>query len=76
MAHIKDSSPFKGHGSIKLAFGGIGSKMKTCKGMAGADSKYCLEAWELNPITNFMLGSWVEASHFIVAAPLQRDGRC
>ena len=40
--------------------------------MADADSKYCLEALELNPITNFMLGSWVAASHFIAAAPLQR----
>jgi len=27
----------------------------------------CLESWEFNPITNFILGWWVEASHFIVA---------
>ena len=47
-------------------------RLKECKAMAAADSKYCLEALELNPITNFMLGWWVETSHFIAAAPLQR----
>ena len=33
-----------------------------------AGSMYCLEGLELNPVTNFILGGWVEASHFIVAA--------
>ena len=37
--------------------------------MADADSKYCLQALELHPVTNFILGWWVGASHFIVAAP-------
>ena len=27
-------------------------RLKECKGMADADSKYCLEALELNPIPN------------------------
>ena len=34
-----------------------------------AGSMYCLEGLELNPVTNFILGGCVEASHFIVAAP-------
>ena len=50
----------------------LGSTLKECKEMVdsclGAGSMYCLEGCQFNPITDFMVGGWVESSHLIVAA--------